>query len=198
MPLVWPWQRRRGAGGERGLIPPPPVPAPADRPRPVPLESGADPTAPSGPRRSLVTPDVSGTTPDGRPAVLRLDEVGGPVVLAFLTTDCDGCRVFWTALGGSGAVAVEGRAPVPAVIVTRGPRAVPPDEVRALGGGIRVREGSPVPLLVMSDSAWTDYGVLGYPFFVLVDAEERAVLGETVGFGWPDLVTMVSRTLHPR
>jgi hypothetical protein len=164
--------------------------------RAVPLDTGAGTTAPAGPRRTLVAPDVSGSLPDGTPVTLDLDRVGGPLVLAFLSVDCDGCVVFWRELAGRGGVEVDGRA-VPAVIVTRGPEVAPPTEVRALGGGTGVRDGSEMPLLVMSDSAWAAYGVLGYPFFVLVDAVERRVLGETVGFAWSDLPAMVSARLHP-
>jgi hypothetical protein len=33
--------------------------------------------------------------------------------------------------------------------------------------------------------------VTGYPFFVLVDAPNRTVVGETVGFGWSDVISMI-------
>jgi len=45
--------------------------------------------------------------------------------------------------------------------------------------------------VIMSEEAWTEYRVLGYPFFVLVDPSTRTVLGETVGFGWSDVVSMI-------
>jgi hypothetical protein len=45
--------------------------------------------------------------------------------------------------------------------------------------------------VVMSDRAWVDYQVMGYPFFVLVDPDSRSVIGETVGFGWADVVSMI-------
>ena len=47
----------------------------------------------------------------------------------------------------------------------------------------------------MTDQAWTDYRVSGYPFFVLVDASTRTVIAETVGFGWSDLVRLVQRAV---
>jgi hypothetical protein len=50
--------------------------------------------------------------------------------------------------------------------------------------------GAGVPL-VMSDAAWADYRVTGYPFFVLVDAAHGTVVGETVGFGWSDVRSMI-------
>ena len=45
--------------------------------------------------------------------------------------------------------------------------------------------------VVMSDDAWSDYRVLGYPFFVLVEPATLTVVGETVGFGWSDVVSMI-------
>ena len=58
-------------------------------------------------------------------------------------------------------------------------------EVEAASGGL----GS-VPV-VMTDAAWSDYRVTGYPFLVLVDPETRRVIGETVGFGWADVHAMI-------
>jgi hypothetical protein len=45
--------------------------------------------------------------------------------------------------------------------------------------------------VVMTDAAWSDYRVTGYPFLVLVDPETRTVIGETVGFGWSDVHAMI-------
>jgi hypothetical protein len=70
-------------------------------------------------------------------------------------------------------------------IVTRGPDSVAPSEVEEAGAGV-----VDVPV-VMSDQAWVDYRVMGYPFFVLVDVGSRTVVGETVGFGWSDVVSMI-------
>ena len=53
--------------------------------------------------------------------------------------------------------------------------------------------GAPV---VMSDQAWSDYRVTGYPFFVLVEAGTRTVIGETVGFGWSDITSMVAQAVR--
>ncbi|MGH3576426.1 MAG: hypothetical protein ACRDU0_02540, partial [Mycobacterium sp.] len=75
--------------------------------------------------------------------------------------------------------------PLAVVAVTRGPGTIPPADVDEVAAGI-----DRVPV-IMSDAAWTDYRVSGYPFFVLVDAPARRVVGETVGLGWPDVVSMV-------
>ena len=70
-------------------------------------------------------------------------------------------------------------------IVTKGPASVTPHEIRRAAAGI-----GRIPV-IMSEEAWTDYRVLGYPFFVLVDPATRTVIGETVGFGWDDVVSMI-------
>jgi hypothetical protein len=74
---------------------------------------------------------------------------------------------------------------VSVVIVTKAAEAVSPDEVARVAAGV-----GRVPV-VMSDDAWSAYQVMGYPFFVLVDGVARTVIAETVGFGWPDVLSMI-------
>jgi len=105
------------------------------------------------------------------------------VLLAFLATRCDGCGEFWQGLRDSATVGLPESVAV--VAVTRGPGTVSSADVREVAAGI-----TRVPV-IMSDAAWTDYRVSAYPFFVLVDAPGRRVVGETVGFGWSDIVSMV-------
>jgi hypothetical protein len=71
------------------------------------------------------------------------------------------------------------------VAVTKGADSVDRDEVARAAAGAT---GLPV---VMSEDAWAEYRVTGYPFFVLVDPRTRTVVGETVGFGWPDVRSMI-------
>jgi len=109
--------------------------------------------------------------------------MAAPVLLCFLHIRCDGCDEFWSGLG-------EGRAseelgPVSVVAVTKGASSVDREEVARAAAG---STGVPV---VMSDDAWAHYRVTGYPFFVLVDPVTSTVVGETVGFGWPDVRSMV-------
>jgi len=70
-------------------------------------------------------------------------------------------------------------------IVTRGPESIDLGAVQQAAAAVLE-----VPV-IMSDQAWIDYQVLGYPFFVLVDPESQTVIGETVGFGWPDVNSMI-------
>jgi len=88
--------------------------------------------------------------------------------------------VFWR--GARDAAPAE----VDIVIVTKGPGGVSAAEVGQLA------EGMATPV-VLSDRAWTDYRVTGYPFLVLVDPTSRKVLGESVGFGWSDIATLLDQ-----
>ncbi len=108
---------------------------------------------------------------------VALDFAGGgtsPTLLAFLSSGCSTCAGFWETLG-------ERRLPgIQTVIVTRGADRERPASLRSLApDGVAV---------VMSSSAWEDYGVPGAPYFVLVDEEIR---GEGVATGWPALSCLV-------
>lgn len=124
--------------------------------------------------------DISGVTPEGAPLVVEFGTRRGTVLLVFLSTHCDGCDVFWR--GARDAAPAE----VDIVIVTKGPGGVSAAEVGQLA------EGMATPV-VLSDRAWTDYRVTGYPFLVLVDPTSRKVLGESVGFGWSDIATLLDQ-----
>lgn len=184
--MVWQWQRNRVHRGRasRSAVASPPLADPAFVAGLRPIPTGAP-----GVQVPWRACDVVGVTPAGRPVEFRLDELhernelDQRVLLAFLATECDGCDEFWNALrkfDGS-----ELSPSVSVVVVTKGPSTIAPIEVEKAARGVdRVA-------VVMSDDAWTDYRVSGYPFFVLVDPASRTVLGETVAFGWPDVVSMV-------
>ncbi len=139
--------------------------------RPVPSGIGDAPTA-------WPAADVAGVAPDGTPVALDLDARHRPVLLVFLSTNCDGCDLFWRGL------AVQAPRGVDAVVVTKRPAAVPDYELSVLADAM----AAPV---VLSDRAWADYRVTGYPFLVLVDPATRRILGESVGFGWSDVATLL-------
>ncbi len=144
--------------------------------RPIPSGSTAD--QPSWPAS-----DLKGIRPDGSSIEIRIADAGRRILLVFLSTQCDGCDEYWRELGSPDGTALPGS--VSAVVVTRGPAVLSAAEVEAASG----RLGS-VPV-VMTDAAWSDYRVTGYPFLVLVDPETRTVIGETVGFGWSDVHAMI-------
>ena len=130
--------------------------------------------------------DVVGTAPDGRPVEIRLDAEDRPVLLVFLTTRCDGCDTYWQGLAAVGDPALVGVVPV---VVTKDSVGASLEEIRMLASGL---EGTGV---VMSDQAWVDYRVTGYPFLVLIDPASRKILAESVGFGWTDVASVVAAGL---
>ena len=183
MPVVWPWPRNRGR--RRGSAPRV-APAPPEGPLADPaFVAGLRPipSAPPGTGSPGPAADIVGVSPAGASVGARLGGSDGLVLLAFLATSCEGCEEFWRGLRDGADVELPGSVTV--VAVTRGPGTIPPADVDEVATGI-----DRVPV-IMSDTAWTDYRVSGYPFFVLVEARSRRVVGETVGFGWPDVVSMV-------
>jgi hypothetical protein len=140
------------------------------------------PTGDPGEAPDWPAADILGIRPDGSPVAIDLTDVGAHLLLVFLTARCDGCAAFWSGLADTSDPALAGVVPV---VVTHGPASVDVAEVAVLASEL---SGD----VVMSDSAWTDYRVTGYPFLVLVDPSERRILAESVGFGWDD----VARTLR--
>jgi hypothetical protein len=208
--VVWQWQRnrdrrnRRGRNPDLGVGPATPAApaaqaaqaAQAANPEPARQPSRAvgplsDPEFLAGlrpiPAGSVDTPapwpasDIFGVSPSGDPIEVHLADHLGRLLLAFLNTNCGGCEEFWTGLRDPDAVGVPTGTSV--VAITKGPASLSSADVRMSAAGTRV----PV---VMSDQVWIDYRVLGYPFFVLVDTTSRLVVGETVGLGWDDVLSI--------
>jgi hypothetical protein len=142
-----------------------------------PIPTGSLPT----PRRAP-TDRITGQTPKGEPVEVALGG-GGRFLLCFLATHCDGCDSFWRGLSGDGE---DLPSDVSCVVVTKSSAKVDRHEVQRLSGTVG---RWPV---VMSDEAWELFGVFSYPFFVVLDAACGEVIGETVGFGWTEVHTMVS------
>ena len=191
MPVVWPWQRHR----DHRLLRRPDK----DISLGSPVRPGTDPTSPlsdeafvAGLRpiptgvldsaRRLPSLRMSGTSPGGRSVEVTLDAAGRTLV-AFLAAHCDGCEAFWRGLGAhDGELLPPGLA---CVVVTRSAQAVEASQIGRLAADIRC----PV---VMSDEAWTQFQVMSYPVFVLVDGPSHSVVAETVAFSWDDVTKMVA------
>jgi hypothetical protein len=146
--------------------------------------SGLRPIPTGGSGQPWPAADIVGITPAGEPRRVSVDSFAGPLLVVFLTTNCDGCEGFWDGLRDD----AESTLPdgVDVIIVTKGETVVSPLAVAQVAVGV-----DRVPV-VMSDQAWSDYHVLGYPFFVLVDAPTRAIVAETVGFGWADVAALLA------
>jgi hypothetical protein len=194
--VVWQWQRNRNHRGRGSRAEVAPPAATGSSPEGGPLSDPAFvaglravPSASSVAWSRRPAADLVGVSPEGRRLEVGLADGGRQVLLAFLTPRCDGCDQFWAGMLDTRAQGLP--ASVSTVVVTKGPEIVDPVEVD------RLASGSTVPV-VMSDQAWTDYQVMGYPHFILVDATERCVIGETVGFGWADVVAMVQSAASER
>jgi len=118
--------------------------------------------------------------PSGEPVEFEMTDRPW-TLLVFLTSACDGCEELWRAFADPLS------SPIPrdvdAVVVTRGPRFETPDKVARLAGS-----GS----VVMSDDAWTDYGVHTGPFYVLVDGSAVRVVTEGVAWSLEQIAGAVS------
>ena len=123
--------------------------------------------------------DLVGVDPSGNRMEVSVIGHAGRTLLAFLAVDCFGCEEFWQGIGD--ASILPGSSNMARVVVTKERERIPHAKSARLSG---------VPL-VMSNAAWTDYRVLGYPSFLVVDGSSGMVVGETTAFGWDDVQSMI-------
>jgi hypothetical protein len=110
--------------------------------------------------------EISGVDAGGSSVSVSLTHGRGETLLAFLSTGCASCRVFWEELADKPQLPSPQTRPL---IVTKGPRAESPAKVADLApSGVRI---------VMSDEAWDTFRVPLTPYFMLVDGN-GAVIGE--------------------
>ena len=124
--------------------------------------------------------DLVGVDPSGNPVEVSVLGHAGRTLLAFLAVDCFGCEEFWQGIGD--AASLPANPDLARVVVTKERDKIPAANSAPLSG---------VPL-VMSDAAWSDYRVLGYPSFLVVEGSSGMVVGETTAFGWNDVQSMLS------
>jgi hypothetical protein len=109
---------------------------------------------------------ITGLDVGGSATTVSLTHGRGETLLAFLSSGCASCRVFWEELAGSPSMPTPTTRPV---IVTKGPTAESPSKIAELA--------PPQISLVMSDEAWDDFRVPVTPYFMLV-AGDGGVIGE--------------------
>ena len=126
--------------------------------------------------------NVRGETPDGAPVAVTVVGTGESTLLAFLSSGCSTCGVFWQSLAGAAGPGLPPGTQV--VVVTRGPAS---ESVSAVRG--HDPAGAPV---VMSDEAWAQYRVPGAPYFVLVEAQSGRIVGEGTAENWHELRSLVT------
>lgn len=122
--------------------------------------------------------DVVGTGPRGEARGVRVAGMRHDTVLAFLSSGCTTCQVFWEELRGA-----EPPRDMRLVVVTKGDEAESP---------VAIADVAPPGLtVVMSTKAWADYAIPGSPYVVHVDGPSGRIRGEGTGPSWHQVVRML-------
>jgi hypothetical protein len=129
--------------------------------------------------------DVGGSTLAGAATTVSLSETSHPTLLAFLSTGCSSCQVFWREMD-SASRSLPGNG-TRLVVVTKGPEAESPSRLRQLA--------PPGVKLVQSNGAWDDYEVPVTPYFVLVDGGTSRVVGEGSANSWSQVFSLLGQAL---
>jgi hypothetical protein len=124
--------------------------------------------------------DIVGETLTGDVVKLALGPGAPRTLLAFLSTGCSVCGSLWEELRAGGPVAPGLRI----VVVTKG------SDRESLTRLERIAPSQGE--LVMSNAAWSDYGVVSTPHFVLVDSDTRRVLGRGGGTSWSQILSLLT------
>ncbi|HUG08784.1 MAG TPA: hypothetical protein VMP13_07820 [Acidimicrobiia bacterium] len=110
--------------------------------------------------------EIVGVDPQGSTVSVSLEHGDGETLLAFMSSGCASCHVFWEELSAEPRMPTAATRPI---IVTKGPTSESPARVAELAPGhIRV---------VMSDDAWDEFKVPLTPYFMLIDRHGN-VIGE--------------------
>lgn len=126
--------------------------------------------------------DIAGTSPKGSSIAVGIEGATHTTLLAFLSSSCITCSVFWEAFRLDPLLPGGARL----VVVTQGGDRESPSKVAQLAPA-----GATT---LMSDQAWDDYRVPGSPYFVLVGPGGR-LLGEGSAMAWPQVEELIERAL---
>jgi hypothetical protein len=138
---------------------------------------------PKRPSRSAV--DLVGTTPEHDAVSISVVGNDHLTLLAFLSSGCGSCLVFWDVFRDGGPVEVPGDARLVCVSKDAGEESI---------SSIRRLAPRDVPT-VMSSAAWTAYDVPVAPFFVLVDGQSGEVIGEGAANEWGQVQSLLHTAL---
>lgn len=153
--------------------------APGARPADAPFDVRDDVLPPADLTGSRAT-DLVGTSPAQETALVSVVGAGHDTLLAFLSSGCSTCQDFWDVFASPAELGLPPATRL--VVVTQGPDTESESTVRRLAP-------TRVPVL-MSTSAWEDYGVPGSPYFVLVDGAAGRVAGEGSASTWAQVVRL--------
>jgi hypothetical protein len=138
---------------------------------------------PKRPSRSAT--DVVGTTPDHDAVSIAVVGAKHLTLLAFLSSGCGSCLVFWDVFRDGGPVDLPGDARLVCVSKDPGEESV---------ATIKRLAPTEIPT-VMSSAAWADYDVPVAPFFVLVDGKSGEVIGEGAANEWGQVQSLLHTAL---
>ena len=113
-------------------------------------------------------PDVTGVDPGGDPVVVSPATGTDPALIAFLSTTCSSCTVFWERLDQTHLYVGDTRYRV--IVVTMGASEESPTRAASLARG--------AVDVVMSSQAWEEFNVPGAPYFAVIDPAVGDVVGE--------------------
>ena len=154
-------------------------------PAQLPFPQARDGIAPvDGPGAFTDAHDLTGETPLGEPVALSVTREGGHTLLAFLSSQCLTCQLFWNELSAGGGAQLPDGCEV--VVVTKSPDVEVPGQILDLAG-----EDLEV---VMSSQAWRDYEVPVSPYFVHV--LDGRVVGTGAASRWDQIVGLVDTSLR--
>ena len=122
--------------------------------------------------------DVAGVDPRGDAVAVAVAGAEHDTLLAFLSTGCDTCRPFWTAMNGDLGLAGT------RVLVVVSDEESESELARLVGPQVEV---------VASTAAWEAYEVPGSPHFVYVDGPAGRVVGEGTGPDWPAVRSLLTQ-----
>jgi hypothetical protein len=132
----------------------------------------------SGPATGADAQDVVGVGPRGEAVAVAVGGTDHDTLLAFLSTGCDTCRPFWSAVNGDLGI------PDVRVLVVVADEESESELARLAGPQVEV---------VASTAAWDAYEVPGSPHFVYVDGATGRVAGEGTGPDWPSVRALLTQ-----
>lgn len=134
---------------------------------------------------SAVVRDITGVTPTGDAVTVGVTE-GPPTLLAFLSSGCSTCAVFWETVDGQTGERIAGEGAA-VVVITQGADLESPGAVADL---------APVGVTtVMSTKAWEDYDVPVSPYFLLVNGA-GGIVGEGSAASLDQVARLFRRALE--
>ncbi len=133
---------------------------------------------------SRVPEAISGVSPGGEAINVALRDTRGKVLLAFLSSGCSTCRPFWQEFQAGAEMPAPDVRPL---VVTKGDHEESPSRIAELAPS-QVRT-------VMSSQAWDDFQIPVSPYFVLVDSEQGAVIGEGAAGSWDHVRDLLTQAM---